>query len=160
MLAETTMTTLVPPSPSTLPERLRRGDAAALLEIAHATHGRALAVVRAAGWSERRSGEEGWGTDTDPEGLLLDAYVALYFRRADVPDDGAEAWALAEVLAYCERRAALDGRGTGGGGRRRGTLGARVRGAVQSAVHTLVHAVAHAAGRDYPRPSTCGGSVG
>ena len=149
-------------SPSSLPERLRRGDAAALLEIAHVTHGRALAVVRAAGWSDKRPGGEREGAD--PEALLLDAYVALYFRRAEAPDEGAEAWALAEVLAYCERRSVRGGRGTGGGGegggRRRGTLGARVRVAVQSAVQTLVHAVAHAAGRDYARPSACGGSAG
>ena len=147
-------------SPSSLPERLRRGDAAALLEIAHVTHGRALAVVRAAGWSDELAGGEREGAD--PEALLLDAYVALYFRRAEAPDEGAEAWALAEVLAYCERRSVRAGRGTGGGGRgrRRGTLGARVRVAVQSAVQTLVHAVAHVAGRDYARPSACGGSAG
>jgi hypothetical protein len=156
MPPETTMSTLL----SSLPERLRRGDAAALLEIAHATHGRALAVVRAAGWSDDRPDGEREGTD--PEALLLDAYVALYFRRAEAPDEGAEAWALAEVLAYCEQRAMRGGRGTGGGrrGRRRGPLGARVRVAVRSAVQTLVHAVAHAAGRNYARPSACGGSAG
>jgi hypothetical protein len=81
-----------------LSDRLRRGDAAALLELAQATHGRALAVVRAAGKAE------------DAEGLLLDAYVALYLRRADVPDTRADEWALAEVLAYCAQRTGAAGR--------------------------------------------------
>src|SRR5688500_12941977 len=79
------------PLTPTLPDRLRGGDATALLELAHATHARALAVARASSWGR------------DPEALLLDAYVALWLRRADAPAAGAEGWALAEVLAYCAR---------------------------------------------------------
>ena len=76
------------------PDRLRRGDATALLELAHATYGRALAVARAEGWPD------------DPEALLLDAYVALWLRRADAPDALTEQWALTEVLAYGAERSA------------------------------------------------------
>src|ERR687890_655368 len=89
------MRCVMPPLPS-LPDRLRGGDATALLELAHATHPRALAVARASGWSD------------DPESLLLDAYVALWLRRASAPagtaGGAAEAWALAEVVAYCAAR--------------------------------------------------------
>jgi hypothetical protein len=77
----------------TLPDRLRAGDATALLELAHATHPRALAVARASGWSD------------DPESLLLDAYVALWLRRGDAPGVAPEAWALGEVVAYCAAHA-------------------------------------------------------
>jgi hypothetical protein len=122
--------------PPTLTDRLRGGDATALLELAHATHPRALAVARASAWSD------------DPESLLLDAYVALWLRRADAPAAGAEAWALAEVLAYCARRAARRrtrrgvwaGVGIGGAGR-------GVRRAARVAAGAVAGAAAWAAAR-------------
>ena len=130
------MSSLLAPPSFSLPDRLRRGDAAALLELAHATHGRALAVVRAAGWT---------GRGNDPEALLLDAYVALYFRRAEAPDDGAEAWALAEVLSYCERRGSAARETPRRRETRRGaTLGARVGARMRAAVRGVVRSVTHA----------------
>ena len=135
----------MPPALSSLPDRLRGGDATALLELAHATHRRALAVARASGWSD------------DPETLLLDAYVALWLRRADVPDGAAaaEGWALAEVLAYGARDAARrESRRAGwrAACRAAWAAGAAIAGRVLA--RALARAVAHLAVPPLRRPAS------
>ena len=126
------------PLTPTLPDRLRRGDATALLELAHATHPRALAVARASSWGR------------DPESLLLDAYVALWLRRADAPAAGTEGWALAEVLAYCARRESVHREA----GRGRVALARRARRVVRTtagAAGAVARMVARMISRTIPR---------
>lgn len=128
---------------SSLPDRLRGGDAAALLELAHATHPRALAVARVSDWS------------ADPESLLLDAYVALWLRRADAPDAGVEAWALAEVLAYGARYGARQSaRRAAWGGESGIAVAAAMRAVARAVGRTLARAVAHPAGPSMRRSAS------
>jgi hypothetical protein len=86
-----------PPSPDAVAARLRAGDAAALARLADATYARALAVARSLGADEARA-----------ERAVLDAYVRLWFARAEAPaDERLEAWVVASVGAVlAPRRAA------------------------------------------------------
>lgn len=90
-----------------LAERLRAGDAEALVRLADATFGRALAVARSLGADERTA-----------ERVVLDAYVSLWCARAETPADGRlEAWvftAVGALVAPVEREPGRVARGWAG----------------------------------------------